>query len=311
MANVELCGKFDEVVSSFWDRLKELFGLLVIYSIIDAGIKAYGVPEILKSVVTFLGKLGITVSGFTVAAIAIAVLVSYILWANWVSDCVADPDGDEQCFTGVVGAINEEELGALLFPKHPSLDLVVRSAYLQVIIAFSPAMIYCTDARGTLVKIVFKSSRVCGIRLGNAIGGTVGAVGGAIAGAVAGAALAGALGCAAATVFYILCLLVVLLVVAVIVIAAAAAGAVIGGAIAAAATDENSPTLSDGSSIAIGDLLSAQGTTAKNNNYEGSVAQYFNKCTSLIGRASRPGPFTNGDVDEFVSDAADSCRLTC
>jgi hypothetical protein len=172
-------------------------------------------------------------------------------------------------------------------------------------------MIECTDAGGSVVKIFFRSARICGIRLANAIGATAGAIAGAVAGAIAGPLLAGALGCAAAGPFYVLCLLLVLLIVVLIVVAAAAVTALIAGGITAAATEPDAPTGTDGAEIAVGQLLSAEGPTAKNNNFDGQVCQYFNKCTASLGVAPRGAPYSNADADAFISDTADSCRLGC
>jgi hypothetical protein len=309
---VELCGKFDEVVSSFWEKLLQLFGLMLLISIIQAAIAVYGTPQVLADIAAWLLKtFGITVSVYLLVAVVVAIVVTWIAWAAFVDDCVGDGPGDSRCFTGVVAGVHEEEVGGVLFPKHPHIDLVVRSAYLPILFLFKPDMIECTESGGSIVKVFFKSDRICGIRLANAIGATVGAIGGAIAGTLAGAALAAALGCAASGPFYILCVLLVLLVVALIVLAAAAIGAMLAGGVTALASEPDMPTATDGGAIAVGHLLSAEGPTARNNNFDGQVCQYFNKCTSALNIAPRSGPYSNADADEFISDTADSCQLNC
>jgi hypothetical protein len=306
------CGKFNEVVSSFWEKLLTLFGIVTVISIIEALIKANGVPGILKDIAKWLlSTFWIEVSVFLLAAVVAAIVVTWIAWAAWFDECVGDGPGDTHCFTGVVNAVHEEEVGGVLFPKHPSVDLVVRSRYLEKMLLFTPDMIDCTDTGGSLVKIFFHSDRICGIRLANAIGATAGAIGGAILGAIAGPFLSGALGCAAAGPFYLLCLLLVLLIVALIVVATAAVAALIVGGVTAAVTEPDAPIGADGEEIAVGQLLSAEGPTAKNNNFDGQVCQYFNKCTASLGIAPRISPYCNADADEFISETADSCRLGC
>lgn len=313
MADVPICGKFDETVSSTWDRLLGLFGIVGIVTIIAGIIQAYEtaleVPGWIVAIKGFLAFFGLALSGYVIVAIVAAIIVSYILWTLWFDDCVATQAGESRCMSGVVERINAENWGWVLMPDHPSIDLVVRTPYI-VLLLLGADTVDCSDADGSILRVFFKSGRICAVRLAGAIGGTVGAVVGAVVGAIAGVALGAALGCAATGPGILICLL-VLLIVVLIVIAAAAVCALIAGAITAAATSETTPSTSPGDTIEIGDLVSAKGPTAINKNYNGQAVQYFNECCARIGQATREGPFSNSDADEFISDTADACPLSC
>ncbi|MCW8825930.1 MAG: hypothetical protein OQK78_05845 [Gammaproteobacteria bacterium] len=301
------CGSLKEVVKTTWDQLKGLFGIVALITIaieIIGYIKGVDkVVGVFKTVVEFLGVSSL--GGFVIWAIIVYLVSVYVIFRLWYDNCVADQAGGVRCITGVVEAVHGEDLGALLDSEHPHIELVSRSHYWPLI-ELNADHIFCSDAGSPMMKIYFKSSRICSIKGGATIGA---AVAGA-AGVVAAAAAAAAIGCATV----IFCAL-ALLVAALIVVAAAIAGAFAGAGIAAAATDEDSAEYDDGVGIQKGDYLNAKGPSAKNMNFKGAIVQYFNNEVTLLGRS--PGTsffspfhessFSHSDPDASIPNDMDIC----
>ncbi len=293
------CGSLGAVVDTRWEKILAFFGIVGgVISGIAAGVKAA------QEGVSIFGKaiqfLGITTTwGFVIVGIAVAILIVSIFIYLWSEKCNADPAGDSRCLSGVVEAINGDDLGVFPFAAdHPSVDVVIKSKYWPIIEANDQAKkVFCSDAGSPILKVFYKSSKVCGAAVGAIVGSAVGGAAGVIAGAVAAAAI----GCA--TVW--LCLL-ALLVLIVIVAALAIAGAWGGSAIGAAAADDAAINNTDGRSIAIGDLVKVTGPTAIYSKFEGAVVQYWNVTTEMLGTAT-----TNPSFSHEVPDAAIPDNLDC
>lgn len=296
-----LCGKLNEVVTDKWEQLLGLFGIVgivtVIIQIVKAVLEVESVIGVFTKVISFLGIS--TTVGFVIIAIAAYLVTVYLIFRLWYDDCVGDQSGETRCATGVVEKINGESVGAIFNADHPSVDLVTKAIY-WIILTTGADKMNCSDAGSPVLKVFFKSDRVCAVKGGAVIGAAVAGAGGVVAAAVAAAAI----GCA--TVW--LCALAILVAI-LIVVAAAIAGAFAGGGIAAAATDEDDPSYDDGDAISVGDYLSAQGPTAKNMNFEGAIVQYFNEASALLGRSENSPSFTHDDPDANVPEEMDACPL--
>ena len=292
------CGNIGAVVDTRWNNIWALLGILGgIATGIATGVKAAqeGVTWFTK----IIKIIGVSSSiGFVLVGVLVAVAITAVFFYLWWDKCIADPKGDSRCLSGVVETINGDDLGVFPFAAdHPSLDLVVKSKYWPVVEANDQAKkIFCSNAGSPILKVFYKSGKVCGAALGAAVGAAI--VG--AAGVIAGAAAAAAIGCATV----ILCIF-ALLVAILIVAAAAIAGAWAGSAIGGAAGDEVDMSSSDGSSISVRDLIKATGPTAIYTKFEGAMIQYWNVTTELLGRTAESPSFTHEVSDNEIPDALD------
>ncbi len=291
-----VCGKISDVVNSLWDNLLGLFGLVGLITLVIEVVKAAkGGVAFFNTAIDFLGVSA--AAGFWLWSILVYLVSVYLLFRLWYDDCVGSQTGPTRCFSGVVETIYSEEANLIFNADHPSLDMVVRSRYWTVL-QLGADMIYCSDAGSPMLRVVFKSDRICSSKLGALIGGAALGIGGIIAAAAAAAAI----GCATV----ILCLI-ALIVAALIVAAAVVIGALAGGAVGAAVSDEDQVQFDDGDAISVGDYLHAEGPTAKNMNYEGAIVQYFNDEAALLGRSTGSPSFSHLDPDTNIPDAIDPC----
>lgn len=294
-----VCGTFDESVDSLWDKLKGLFGLVAVYTIgkeIWSAVDTAGQTKVFfDKAINFLGVQAAT--GFYLWAILVYAVSVYLLFRLWYDDCVASPDGVVRCISGVVEQVNDDSVGLIFNARHPSIDVVVKSAAWPLI-ALNADRIFCSNAGGSMLRVFFKSSRVCGAKLGALAGGAAAGLGGIVAAAAAAAAI----GCAS-----VIACIVALVVAAIIVLAAVAAGATAGGAIGAAAAEDNVPEFADGTTVAVSDLVSVEGPLAKHGNFDGAIVQYFNEEIWLLGRAPAGPSYQNSDADELIPDNMEAC----
>ena len=299
MGNATLCGPINIVVTSTWNKLLGLFGIVGIITLIITIAKLISstkeVAGVFEQVVTFLG-VSQTV-GFWLWCIAVYALCVYVVWALWYDDCEAAQSGTVRCASGVVNAVRGEDVNLVFNAKHPSIDVVVKSRYWPLV-SVNADTIICSDAGSPILMVFFKSSRICTGKMGAAIGGTAAGIGGIIAGAIAGAAI----GCATV----ILCV-VALIVAALIVVAAVIIGAVVGGEVGAATQNEDPASYDDGNTVKVGDYVSAQGPTAINGNFDGAVVQYFNQEIALLSRSQGAAPFSCDDPDANIPDDMEAC----
>lgn len=295
-----ICGSRSEVVKGMWDKILEFLGIIGLVTLIGA---IGAIREVLK-VIKVIQELVVWGMPFAWAVVAVAIIVYltsvWVLVSLWKSDCLDDQLGEERCLSGVVDKVYGEEVNAVLNPEHPHVDLVVKSRSEYWLLLAAGEHVYCSDAGSPILKIFYKSSRICAVRGGAAGGGALAGIGGIIAACIAGAAI----GCA--TIY--LCI-VALVVAALIVLAAVLIGALAGGGIAAATEDPDPPNYDDGNLISVGDYISAQGTTARNDNYKGAVVQYFNNNTALLGHSLGSPSFSHMDPDTAVPDALEMCPI--
>jgi hypothetical protein len=129
---------------------------------------------------------------------------------------------------------------------------------------------------------------------------------GGIGGIIAGVAIGAAIGCAASGPFYFLCLLLVLLIAAIVAAVAALVGAFIGGQIAKAASDDTPPAADDGTTIAVGDLVTVNGNMEQRDEDNKANVLWWTHSTSFHGRASdsTPQPFSYCEIDDQLTDDA-------
>lgn len=297
-----VCGRQNTVVTVRQDRIMELFGIIGLIALIMEVIEQVGAAgEVVREFWLFTKVMhfwGLSLPLiFVVWAVLVYLVVVFIIFMLWYEDCVAGQSGDSRCLSGVVEAISGEETGFYVDATHPHLDLVVKSTYWPVV-ELNPDYVYCSDAGSAVLKVFFKSSRICAVKGGAAAGAAVAGIGGIIGGAAAAAAI----GCAT----IVLCAL-ALIVAAVIVIAAVIVGALVGGAVADAVTEPAPPSDETGTVIAIGDFLAAQGPTVKNKNYRGAIVQYFNEEATLMGRSTASPSYTYEEPDARIPDDADVC----
>ncbi len=291
-----ICGKIDDVVKSFWDNLKGLFGIIGIGTIIKEIItQTKGAKELFEKAIEFVGVEA--AAGFWIWAIIVYAVSVYILFRMWYDDCVGDPEGQTRCVSGVVEKVTDESVGLIFNADHPSAHVVVKSRYWDLL-QLNAGMINCSAAGSPILIVFYESSKVCGAKLGALIGGAAVGIGGIVLGALAAAAI----GCAT----IILCAL-ALLIAALIVVAAVIIGAAAGGAIGAAVSEDNVPELENGDAIQVGDYVSVLGPTIRNDNYEGAIVQYFNETTSLLGRSSGSPSFSHEDPDNAIPDNMEAC----
>ena len=293
-----ICGKLNDVVNSLWDNLLGLFGLLGLITLGVEIVKTVkGGKELFESTIDFLGVEAAT--GFWLWAIAVYLVSVYMLFRFWYDDCVGGQTGERRCLSGVVEQITSESAGLIFNASHPSLDLVIRSRYWNIV-QLGADFIRCSDAGSPMLKVVFKSDRICSAKLGALVGGAALGIGGIVLGALAAAAI----GCAT----IILCAL-ALLVAALIVIAAVVIGALAGGAVGASLSEEDEPEFDDGDSILIGDFIHAEGPTAKNLKFEGAIVQYFNEVVSDLDESRNEPSFRHEDPDANIPDDMDPCFI--
>ena len=292
------CGNIGTVVDTRLNNIWALLGTLggIVTGIATAVKAATEGVAWFNKIITFLGVS--TTVGFVLIGVLVAVAITAVFFYLWWDKCKADPKGDKRCLSGVVEAINGDDLGVFPFAAdHPSIDLVIKSKYWPIIEANDQAKkIFCSDAGSPILKVFYKSSKVCGAALGATIGaGVAGA-----AGVVAGAAAAAAIGCATV----ILCILAIILLV-IIVAAAAIAGAWAGSAIGAAAADDAAINTSEGNAIEVGDLLNCSGPTAIYTKFEGAVVQYLNESTEQMGATAESPSFSHEVPDAEIPDNMD------
>jgi hypothetical protein len=166
--------------------------------------------------------------------------------------------------------------------------------------------VFCTEEEANtfrtseIMRCYYFTPRVCNAATGALIGSVIG---GAIGVAIGVAVAVAVIGCATA----ILCLLAII-VAAVIAAAAALAGAVAAAYIVLAASDNSTPGDSEGTDIAIGDLITVNGNISTREYDEGANVIWWVTSSSLSGRApdSIPNnPFSYCDINDIFS--MDAC----
>lgn len=293
-----LCGSLDTVNKSLEQELKEFFGWVAIVTAISTA-WAYLTEGSawFEKIVSFFGVS--TITGLWVAAAAVAVVVSYAAWKSYSRTC-SDQDGTSRCLSGVVNALHREEESVIPFRgDHPHVDLVIRSKYWNII-SLNAKTVFCSetddpDTDSPVLKAFFHSDEVCAAALGAAIGATVGAAVGAVAGvAVGGATLAA---CTLTGPFAFLCAAAALVLMALTVAIGAALGAALGGEIGRALSDGVDFDNLDGRSIEVGDFISVQGPTARNDDMKGAVVQFFVKAWAKLGAIGTTGEYSYVDAE--------------
>jgi hypothetical protein len=253
--------------------------------------------------------------------VALQIAIITLFGLNWRAKCRKKAEGIRSCLSGVVNAVHEADIRPLPFlSRHPHLDLVLKHIYWPELDRPGRKYVYCSDTgpRGTrspILKVFFKSSRVCKI-LGAAFGGSFAAplvallatngIGATAGGATLGAALG----------FFLFALL--------FIFAAFVAG-LIASAIAAAATNDDVPEADDASApddggslppgygqsvdIASGDLLTVRGPIFIDDNFRGSVVLRFAEESIKIGSiaAIKQPDYTYVDADEAIDPRVDVC----
>lgn len=217
-----------------------------------------------------------------IAAFAIAlfcvVVVSYLVWNQYLTLSSTPNAGTFVCAAGVVNAIDLPSLDIFQM-QHGRVDLVVKQQYWNNLIIGNPPFLWCADCENCpssvvnampsdgincspILRCYYRSAQVVAASLGEAIGATAGAIGGGILGIIGAVAIAGSVGCAITAIFSWACFIALAL--AIVIIAAAVGIASLLGAGAGSSTGAattGSPTQLDASApaINIGTFMSACG----------------------------------------------------
>jgi hypothetical protein len=298
------CGQQTQSSKSILDTILGVFTIVSsawgVYtaasSIVKAGMDAASVFTV----------FGISFSAYAVSALigaAITVLVVIV----FVIDRCGSKGGAAGCAAGVIERMIPSFASAsdYLFPftaMHDRADVVVKSSYWHVV-ANNAQFVDCGPDSQTspLLHCFYKSDEVC--RAGAAA--IAGAIIGAVVGVIAGAAIGAAIGCAT-IILCIIALLVALIVAVVCVLIIAAVSAWL----ALAAGPNTSPTSSGGSTLKVGDYVTAKGNLIVHSSMDGAIAEWFTTDTTLHGSSmsgegpggSAPFPFTDPDTN-LVPDA--------
>lgn len=229
-------------------------------------------------------------AGAVAGAVITLVTISYFYWDR----CLRDSDGQDECAAGVVNEI-EESFGSnsdFAFPfsaNHDRVDLVIKCNYWHLVATPAQFVKCADDSIGSpILPCYYHSKEVCAAGLGSVIGGIAGAAGGILT----GVAVAALIGCASV----ILCI-VAILVAALVAVAITLLGANMGGHAAREIAGDSSPTSQNGSTISIGDYLTATGNLITNGESNGARVFWFVDSSTLSGRSTNRRPFSHIDPD--------------
>lgn len=288
------CGKLGEVVDTRFGNTWYVATVTATVVSVIVGLATADYSGIFNGLIDFLGIS--VMGGFVIIGVTVLIITVGVFYYLWKAKC-DEPEGSSRCATGVVNAIHGEDLGVFPFAAdHPNIDLVIKSKYWSLIELGAVKNIFCSGANSPVLKVFYKSPKVCGAASGAVAGSFIGGTGGVIGGAIA----ATAIGCA--TVW--LCALAIF-VLLVIIVAAAVAGAWAGSAIGAATAEGRAIEATDGRDINVGDYMKATGPTAIYNEFEGAMVQYFNEDTELFGRTSELPPYSHEIPDNGIPEVFD------
>lgn len=298
-----VCGPQKKTVNTWWDKLKVWLLILAIISGIDWLLQVFGYGKVALEWFGYLWEFVFFGMSFWWAAFAAAIVTYifgfYVFYKAWSSECKDDLPGGIQCVSGIVNEVKGEALNQILNPEHPWVNVVVKSKYWPLV-NLNVDYITCSDALSPILKVVYKSSRICNIRKGSFIGA---AVAGAVA-VVPAAIAAAAIGCATVILCAIAILVAVLIVAAGLII-----GAIYGGALGSATAQPDPASFDSGDPISAGDYISAQGPTAKNLHFSGAMVQQFNQETALLGRSANSAPYDYQEADLMIPDELEACPM--
>jgi len=246
-----------------------------------------------------------TVSGALWGGIAVGAAITIIVAYFAYQRCKTDWPGEPGCMSGVIESITLAFSGNDVFipfaSQHDRVDVVVKSAYWDLIDAQSPYVFCSARDNSPMIPAFYYNSAVCDA----GVGGVLGAAAGVAIGAYFAAAAVAAIGCATV----ILCII-ALIVAALIVAAVTIIVALMGSQIAAQVASTSGPALSDDPSslLKVGEYVTIQGNLMKNDDLNGALVFYFATKTTGYGFSMNQPSFSHTDPDQNIPDSMDICQ---
>lgn len=244
---------------------------------------------------TLLGVGAVPLAGVAAGAAVLGVTI-YMLYNR-----CSTRKGPTRCWAGVVNGITDSFNSGwdVVFPSgamHPRVDIVVKCEYWTLTTAGAGFVACSTSPNGVgspMIQTFYKSDKVCNAGIGAVIGAAA-----VVAALVVAAIAIGVIGCAT----IIFCLL-ALLIAAIIGAVAALVGAAIGGGIARAVSEDDAPTAGDGTGIAVGDLVTVNGTLLTMEEFELANVGWWAQTTTLHGAVAGQPPYSDVQAAELATDA--------